>query len=171
MTTAPGADERRIRAALDARGVGYAPQPPAPTMREQDWLDDFFAATTQTRPPDPPKNPPPAVAAGEGEPRWDWRRLLHWPYARLCCGATTALIPWYDGYSTATGWGHVLASCRTEATTGAAYVIASVGLTIAAVVTHQRRWYGWLLLTSAFIGTVYMASPLDVIHLITGAPQ
>jgi hypothetical protein len=41
MTTAPGADERRIRHALHTRGVGYAPQPPA-AARPRDWLDDVI---------------------------------------------------------------------------------------------------------------------------------
>lgn len=50
MTTAPGADERRIRSLLKGRGVGYAPQPPdasapAPAQPAGDWWADLYDGT------------------------------------------------------------------------------------------------------------------------------
>lgn len=174
MKNAPGADEARIRRALDERGVSYAPQPSA-DARVRDWLDDYLdtAAIPQTRPPGPPRPPDePAAARDAGEPRWDWQRLRHWPYARLTVGASVALIPWYRGQSAATSWGHVLTQARTEAGLGGAYVIAAVGLTVGVIWVHRRRsWIGWCLLTSAFIGTIAMASPFDLITLITGVTK
>ncbi|MEE4546444.1 hypothetical protein V2S66_31330 [Streptomyces sp. V4-01] len=175
MKSAPGADETRIRRALDERGVSYAPQPPAAPERPRDWLDEHFdaTATPQTRPPDPPAPPDkPAATDGGAEPHWDWQRLRHWPYARLVCGAAVALIPWYRGQSAALTWGHVLEQARAQASTGGAYVIAAVGLTVGAIWVHRRHsWIAWTVLTSAFIGAVAMAHPYDLITLITGVTK
>jgi hypothetical protein len=60
MTTAPGADERRIRSLLKGRGVGYAPQPadaPAPAPASADWWADLYddTHTDHHRPPQPPR--------------------------------------------------------------------------------------------------------------------
>src|SRR4051812_46857284 len=74
MTATSDADERRIRRALDERGVAYAPQPPAAPGRERDWLDDVLDAQTETRPPGPPAPPDKPAATDGGEPRWDWQR-------------------------------------------------------------------------------------------------
>ncbi len=172
MAAPPGADERRIRNALDARGVSYAPQPPA-GARERDWLDDLWADKPHTPqpaalPPDPP-GPPPGTATATGEPAWEWRRLLHWPYARPAIGGAVALIPWFAGYSAATKWGAVLSQARTEAGVGAAWCIAGVGFAVTAVLVHRRRtWVVYSLLTCAFIGTVAMASPFDIVTFFTG---
>lgn len=174
MTTAPGADERRIRRALDARGVGYAPQPPATPVRKRDWLDDLMDAEPKphSAPPAPPEPPKRTATGTPGEPRWDWRRLLHWPYARLCCGATLALVPVQDGQSAATGWGTALRSCRTEAGVLPAWILAAAGFGVAAVLVHRRRsWWTYGLLTSAFVGTVAMASPFDLVTLMTGVTK
>jgi hypothetical protein len=174
MPTEPGEDEHRIRRALDARGVGYAPQPPSGPVRPRDWLDDLMDDQPEPRaaPPAPPEPPKSTTTDTPGEPRWDWRRLLHWPYARLCSGATAALIPWYHGQSAATGWGSVLHSYRTGAGTGAAWIVAGIGLAVAAVLVHRRRtWWTYTLLTTAFIGTVAMASPFDLVTLITGVTK
>ncbi|WP_052397246.1 hypothetical protein [Streptomyces sp. NRRL F-5123] len=169
MTATPGADEHRIRHALHRRGVGYAPQPPA---RDRDWFDDYVDATTQPRtpPPGPPPDRATAQAADGPEPRWDLRRLTHWPYARPTIGAATALIPWWGGWSAATRWGAILTQARHEAGVSAAWVIACTGLTVGAVLVHRRRgWPSYALLTSAFVGTVAMASPLDIVRFVTGA--
>jgi hypothetical protein len=173
MSTDQGADERRIRHLLQARGVSYTPDTPPPAKGWWDRLyDDEPPAPRAAVPPSEPPRPPKVTAEDTpGEPRWDWRRLLHWPYARLTLGATAALIPWHRGTSAATGWGEVLRSYRTGAGIGAAWTVAGVGLITAAVLVHQRRWYGWLLLTSAFIGIVYMASPFDLVTFLTGATQ
>jgi hypothetical protein len=178
VTAAPdalGADERRIRHQLRTRGVGYAPQPSAAPARPRDWLDDYMDAEdpvprTAVPPPEPP--PPPKTVARDhdgGEPRWDWRRLLHWPAARFACGACTALATLFHGESAATGWGSVLRQARDQAGVGPAWVIAGVGAAVAAVILCRRAWYSYALLTCAFIGTVAMASPLDLVRLVTGA--
>lgn len=137
-------------------------------QRQRDWLDDLMD--------EPPAPPPRAAQLVEEEPagdqRWDWHRLRSWPYARPACGACAALIPWYRGQSLATWWGSTLTSARTEAGVGAAWVIAAVGLIIGAVWVHNRRsWIAWALATSAFIGTVAMAHPSDIVTFITGASQ
>lgn len=174
MTTAPGEDERRIRHALDAAGVGYAPQPPA-NARTRDWLDDLWddAPTPEVPPPGPPppsRAAPPA--ADDGERRWDLSRLLRWPYARPSVGAVVALVPWFGGYSPATWWGSVLTQARTEAGVGAAWVIAAVGFGVSAVLVNRRRtWPAYGLLTCAFVGTVAMAHPYDIIQFVTGVTR
>lgn len=56
MTTIPGADERRIRHILRARGVGVDAAPPPPTEQPRDWLDDILDSK-----PEEAKEPPPAA--------------------------------------------------------------------------------------------------------------
>lgn len=145
--------------------------------RPRDWLDDLWdqdeprpvTAASPPRPPDPPKA---TTRDTPGEPRWDWRRLLHWPYARLTCGACTALIPLHNGQSAALAWGSVLRQARTQAGVGPAWIIAGAGFAVAVVLVGRRRsWWTYGLLTCAFIGIVAMASPWDLIHLITGATK
>ena len=165
MTTPPDHDELRIRGRLREH-IDGAPAP-APA-RARDWLDDLWDDA-------PPVPATPAAAKPEapepvGEQRWDWRRLLHWPYARPCCGATAALLPLFHGQSAALGWGDVLHQARVQAGVGPAWIIAGVSLTVGAVWVHRRHsWPAWCALTCAFIGTVAMASPFDIVTFITGA--
>jgi hypothetical protein len=171
MTIEPDHNELLLQARLRAH-IDGAPRPGRP----RDWLDDLMDDEPPTPraavpPPEPPRPPKTTAEGTPGEPRWDWRRLLHWPYARLCCGATAALVPLHNGQSAATTWGEVLRSYRTGGSIGAAWIVAGAGFITAAVLVHQRRWYGWLLLTSAFIGIVYMASPFDLVTFFTGATQ
>lgn len=169
MTTPPDHDELRLRAALRAHIDGTPPP-----VRERDWLDDLMDAepAPRTAPPAPPEPPKTTTRDEAGEPRWDWRRLFHWPYARLCCGAALALIPLDHGYSAATGWGSALRDCRAQAGVGAAWVLAGTGLIVAAVLVHRRRtWWTYTLLTTAFIGTIAMASPWDLVQLVTGVSK
>lgn len=172
MTATPGADERRARHNLLRALDGGAPTTPA---RARDWLDDLWDdAPPEPRPESvapPPGPPPPKRTARDDdqEPQWDWRRLLHWPYVRPAVGAVVALIPWFGGYSAATKWGSILSQARTEAGIGAAWVIAAVGFGTAAVIVNRRRgWPSYGLLTCAFIGTVAMASPFDIVTFFTG---
>jgi hypothetical protein len=166
MPIPPGRDELLVQAQLRARIDGTPPPP-----RARDWFDDYLDATTRpAEPPQPPDKPPAAATDTPGEPRWDWHRLLRWPYARHITGACVALIPVQDGYSAATGWGNALQQARAQAGVGAAWTIASTGLLVGAIWVNRRRsWFGWCLLTSAFIGTVAMASPLDIVRLVSGA--
>lgn len=176
MTTAPGADELRARRLLiDAINRTHtAPDPEPAGERPRDWFDEYVDATTQPKapPPGPPPDRTTAQAADEPEPNWDFRRLLHWPYARLTIGAVAALIPWYAGYSAATKWGAILSQARAEAGTGAAYVIAGVVLGVTAVLVHRRRaWWAWVLLAIAFVGTIAMARPYDIVQFVTGVTR
>ena len=171
MSAPPDHHELQLRARLRARIDG--PPAGAPS-RPRDWLDDLFddQPAPAVTPPAPPARPPVTATRDDtpGEPRWDWRRLLHWPYARLCCGATLALVPLDRGQSAASGWGTALRSCRTEGSVLAAWILATVGISLAAVLVHRRRsWWTYGLLTTAFIGTVAMASPLDPVRFLTGA--
>lgn len=90
MTTQPGADELRMRAILQTRGVGpdAAPPPvipPEPVARPRDWLDDILDSPAPSKPaakkPRTPTAPDttseaPGEEDGEDEPgqvpsRWD----------------------------------------------------------------------------------------------------
>lgn len=188
-----GADERRVRQLLAARGVSYTPRPAAAAQeRARDWLDDILDERPGTSPApaprlpdwrmgeaadlrgDDPDCPDRPVAADEpaGERRWDWSRLRHWPFARPACGACLALLPVLGGQSAALAWGHVLTQARTEAGVGAAYVLAAVGLVIGAVWVHNRRsWLAWSLLTCAFVGGLDMARLADIVTFTTGAAK
>lgn len=168
MTTPPDEDELRMQARLRAAFDG------TPRSRPRDWLDDLLdeTKTAPAAPPAPPAPPAKTATAAEDGPRWNWRALAHWSHASLTCGACAALAPVFGGQSAATGWGGVLQQAREQAGVGAAWVIASVGLTVGAVFVHRRRsWWAWALLTSAFIGTVAMASPMDIIQFVTGAQK
>lgn len=168
MTTPPDHDELRIRGRLREHIDGTPAPAPTPT-RTRDWLDDLWDDTPPTPTPAKPMaaKPEPEPA---GEPRWDWRRLLHWPYARPCCGATAALLPLFHGQSAALGWGDALHQARVQAGIGPAWIIATVAFGTAAVIVHRRRgWISYGLLTCAFVGTVAMASPYDIVTFITGA--
>ncbi|SEO83878.1 hypothetical protein [Actinacidiphila rubida] len=168
MTTPPDHDEMRIRGQLRER-IDGAPVPPP--RRQRDWLDDLWD-TDDTKPPAAERAPEPVEQQPAGEPRWDWTRLRRWPLARPVCGACLALLPFLQGQSLATSWGGILTQARTEAGVGAAWVIAAVGLAIGAMWVHNRRsWIAWTLLTSAFVGTVAMANPSDIVTFITGASQ
>ena len=79
MTTAPGADERRIRQLLLNRGVGPDAPAPAPA-RGRDWLDDILDEKPTPAPPVAPRlpdwrkgetadlTPPPAPAPEQPQP-------------------------------------------------------------------------------------------------------
>jgi hypothetical protein len=142
-------------------------KPPAtdePTPQAADeQLDDDPEPADELDPAPGPKTAP-------AEPHWDFRRLRHWPYARPAIGAGLALLPFFHGQSAATQWGSTLIQARAQAGVSAAWVIASVGFTVAAILVRRHRsWWTYSLLTSAFIGTVAMASPLDLVRFVTGA--
>lgn len=188
MTTTPGADEARTRRALDQLGVSYAPQPPA-DGRERDWLDDLWAddttpprhqpATPPPAPPEPPE-PPKGTAQDTGEPRWDWRRLLHWPNARLTCGLCAALaatvfpIP-PAGYSAATTWAYVVQQTRANHGAGWGYLlgVGAFALAAASVARRGRRSgavrLAFLAITA--VGLTGVLSWYDPITFFTGVTR
>lgn|GEM_PF-6264638 len=108
----------------------------------------------------------------EPEPRWDWRRLRHWPHASLTAGAAAAMVPLFHGQSLATLWGSQLRECRHQASIGGAWCLAGIGLAIAVTVARRRpRWYTRALVIVALFGTAYMASPFDLVTFITGVTK
>lgn len=177
MTLAPDENEIRVREQLRARIDGTPPG--TPPTRPRDWLDDLMEdrGTPAARPPGAPipaAKPPAAKTerTAPGEPRFDWRRLTHWSYARLTIGASATLIPLYQGQPAAGVWAHVLRQARGQAGVLPAWIIAAAGIGAAAVLVHRRRsWWAYGLLSTAFIGTVAMASPYDLITLVTGVTR
>jgi hypothetical protein len=187
VTTPPGADERRIRNALDARGVGYAPQPPA-DARARDWLDDLWAddrgapAVPEPQPavpPAPPTEPPETVTGTADEPRWDWRRLRHWPNARPAIAACIALAATVfpvppGGYSAATTWAYYTHQVRANYGMGWGYAVGGGAFALAVwLVTGRGRRAGVLRLMFLAITAVGLTGFIhwsDIITLVTGAP-
>lgn len=179
MTTAPGADERRIRAALARRGVGYAPQPPA-NARDRDWLDDIISdrppapRVQPAAPPAPPPEPPDTAVAAD-EPRWDWRRLLHWPHARPVIAASVALaatalpVP-RVGYSAATTWAYAVHQVRADHGAGWGYTVGGGAFALACWLVAQRgRRTGVLRLTLLAVTLVGLTGAFSWFDLITFA--
>lgn len=177
MTATPDADERRIRDSLHARIDGTPP--PAVPARARDWLDDYMDATTAPKPPNVPEEPP---AAGDtpGEPRWDWRRLLHWPNGgigvRLCCALAAIAAPiLHVGYSASTTWWYCVHQTRTHYGIGWGYALGGAALALAInAVLHRGRRAGLVrivVLAIAAVGFLGAMSWTDPIALLTGAPN
>lgn len=186
MTTTPGADEHRIRHLLRTRGVGPDAPPMIPERtRPRDWLDDLWddgeprpavvAPPPPPRPPDPPKTAP---VDTPGEPRWDWRRLRHWPNlglkTRLCCALAAVAAPILPGgYSTATTWWYCVHQARHHYGMGYGYTLGGGALALAiSAVTRRGRHAGLIRVTFlavAAIGFLGAMSWTDIITLVTGA--
>jgi hypothetical protein len=108
----------------------------------------------------------------EPEPRWDWRRLRHWPHAGLTTAIVVAMAPLFGGQSLATGWGHALRACRHQASVGGAWTLAGITLLIAVTVARWRpRWYTRCAVIVGLFGTAYMASPYDIVTFVTGVTR
>lgn len=181
MTAAPGADEQRARHNLRRIGVAYAPQP-APGARDRDWLDDLWddkAPAPQPRAIVPPGEPPdpPAETAAADEPRWDWRRLRHWPNTRPATTAGIALVAtfWpipHVGYSVATTWAYCVSQVRDNYGAGWGYAVGGGAFALAVSLVGQRgRKAGILRLTFAAVGLVGLTGCIhwfDLITLVTG---
>lgn len=109
----------------------------------------------------PPAPPPPAPLWARA---WDW--LARW---RVITALATALVPWWAGTSPVSAWAHTLHQARTEAGTGAAYVIAGAALAAAwALDKHTNRWIPRVLLTTALIGSLGAMAWFDPITALTG---
>lgn len=186
MNTAPGEDELRIRRDLRSRIDGGASVPSA-SARPRDWLDDLWAdepprpRVQADAPPPAPPAPPKAVRTdAEEPPRWDWRRLLHWPHARPAIGATAALaatvlpIP-HVGYSAATIWAYCVGQIRADHGAGWGYAIGGGAFLLAAwLVTQRGRRAGVLRLTFlaiTFVGLFGALSWFDPITFVTGVKK
>lgn len=181
MTTTPGADEQRTRHNLRIRGVSYTPQPPA-NARQRDWLDDLWAddpdapaARPQSAAPPAPPPAPKRTAQDADEPRWDWRRLLHWPHARPVIAASVALaatalpVP-RVGYSAATTWAYAVHQVRADHGAGWGYTVGGGAFALAGWLVAQRgRRTGVLRLTLLAVTLVGLTGAFSWFDLITFA--
>ncbi|MFJ4712702.1 hypothetical protein [Streptomyces sp. NPDC088785] len=185
----PGADERRVQAALRRLGVGAdaetRPLPPMPSTlpdgfgaRPRDWLDDLLdsnsdeptprPAPTPT-PPAPEPAPAPAPAPEEPPEHRDWTWLARWirPWHTVTAGAVSVL-PLFNGWSPATGWALVLHDMRADSV-GGAYTTAAVTLALAyALDLRRRRWLLRLALITTAVGSLGVLDLFDPVTLVTG---
>lgn len=110
--------------------------------------------------PEPaPEEEPPGLLARA----WDW--LCDW---RLATAVGAAVTPWMAGHSPVSAWAHTLATCRTEASTGAAYVLAGAALAGTWALNRTNRWVPRALFVTALIGSTGAMSWFDPITALTG---
>lgn len=135
-------------------------------------------------PAPPPPWPPPPPAPGtielrvtytplpvEPEPsRWQW--LLDWlrPWQSLAA-AGVALLPAFNGFSLATGWGAALHDARTTGSIGAAYVLALLALGLALLLDRTGRFLPRVLLVTAVIGGLGVMDWYDPVTAVTGVTR
>ncbi|MEU1008182.1 hypothetical protein [Streptomyces sp. NPDC005890] len=134
---------------------------------------------TPSPPPVPPPPPPAEVvvrhvhevlpAAEERPPRlWErlWDALATW---RMLVALLAALVPWAGGRSPVGIWAHTVHQARTEAGTGAAYVIAAVAIAAAwGLDRHTGRALPRFLLVTALLGSLGVLDWFDALTLLTG---
>ncbi|MFI2761374.1 hypothetical protein ACH5A3_21270 [Streptomyces echinatus] len=143
------------------------PPPPPPVM-------------TPPAPPAPPPSPPPAevvvrhvhevLPVVEERPQRVWERLwdalVTW---RMLAALLAALLPWAGGRSPVGIWAHTVHQARTEASIGAAYVIAGVAIAAAwGLDRHTGRAVPRFLLVTALIGALGVLDWFDALTLLTG---
>jgi hypothetical protein len=149
-------------------GVPPPPPPPPPPPR-------WYAL------PDPPPPAPLDVRVTvdlvyptpEPEPARDWSWLWAWlrPWQTIAAAAIAALPVLPHGYSPITEWAYVLHQCRTEASTGAAYVLAGVGLGVTLLLDRSGTWWARMLLVTAVIGATGAMSWFDPVTALTGVTR
>ncbi|MFI1371327.1 hypothetical protein ACH4UY_04855 [Streptomyces longwoodensis] len=144
------------------------PPPPAP------------AAPPWPGPPPPPPGPievrvtlvPVPLPEPDPEPHWWerlWDRLFTW---RMVGALVAALTPWAGGNSPAGIWSHTVRQARTEASIGAAYVIASVAIAAAwALDRHTGRVIPRFLLVTAILGASGAVAWWDPFQMLTGVTR
>lgn len=148
------------------------PPPPAPPAEPppQPWLAAPAPGPIEVRvrvdltPPDEPEpEPEPGLLARA------WDRLCTW---RMLSAILAALLPWAGGQSPVGLWSHTVHQARTEASIGAAYVIAGVALAAAwGLDRHTGRWLPRFLLVTTSIGAFGVVHWYDPILLLTGVHQ
>ncbi|MFR9796156.1 hypothetical protein ACL02U_09670 [Streptomyces sp. MS06] len=98
-----------------------------------------------------------------------WDRLTTW---RMLAAILAALTPWAGGHSPVGLWAHTLHQARTEASIGAAYVIATVAvLTTWTLDRRTSRVVPRFLLVTALLGTLGVLNWWDPILLLTGVTR
>ncbi|MEV8600465.1 hypothetical protein AB0465_11365 [Streptomyces griseoviridis] len=132
-----------------------APPPPPPTPPVVHHVHQVVLV--------PPEDPPP--------PRlWArlWDALVTW---RLLGAVLLALLPWLGGRSPVSAWGHTVHQARTEAGILAAYVTASLAVTLTWLwdrQTKHRRFLPRFAFVTALLGSLGVLSWVDPITLLTG---
>ncbi|WP_225840293.1 hypothetical protein [Streptomyces sp. NK08204] len=103
------------------------------------------------------------------DPRWwehAWEALVTW---RMVAAILAALLPWTNGRSPVGIWAHTVHQARTEASIGAAYVIAGVALTAAwALDRRTGRAVPRFLFVTALLGALGVLDWFDPILVQTG---
>ncbi|MBL1108006.1 hypothetical protein JK361_26030 [Streptomyces sp. 5-8] len=139
---------------------------------------------TPPAPPVPPPPPPAEVVVRhvhqalvvelevERPPRlWErlWDALVTW---RMLAAVLAALLPWAGGRSPVGIWAHTLHQARTEASIGAAYVIAAVAIAASwALDRHTGRAVPRALLVTALLGALGVLDWFDALTLLTGVAR
>ncbi|HEY8985652.1 MAG TPA: hypothetical protein VIU15_39540, partial [Streptomyces sp.] len=135
------------------------PPPPAPVEVRHVHVHEVLLVT-----PDPETESPPPLWARIWD--WTWERLITW---RMLIAILAALTPWADGRSPVGIWAATLRQARTEASIGAAYVIAGVALAAAwGLDRHTSRAVPRFLLVTALVGSVGALDLYDPITALTG---
>ncbi|MVO84172.1 hypothetical protein GPA10_05145 [Streptomyces sp. p1417] len=135
-------------------------------------------------PPPPPPPPPPShpgtievrityeppVPVEPTPSRWQW--LTDWlrPWQSLVA-AGIALLPAFDGYSLATGWGAALHDARTTESIGAAYVLAGAGIGMALLLDRTGRLLPRALLVTSMVGALGVMDWWDPFLMLTGVSR
>ncbi|MFJ4682035.1 hypothetical protein [Streptomyces sp. NPDC088789] len=145
------------------------PPPPPPPPAPPPWPKppppgpiEVHVTVIPTLPPDPEPEP------GRWERLWDrlWDGLVTW---RMAVALTAALTPWAAGQSPVGIWGTTVHAARTEASIGAAYVIAGVAVSAAwALDRHTGRALPRFLLVTASLGALGVLHWWDPILALTG---
>ncbi len=116
--------------------------------------------------------------APEPEPEpglWQRIRDLIEPQLRpwqTLTAATAALLPLFSGESAATLWSAAMADCRTEATIGAAYLLAGIAVLTTGFLDHRTgRWLPRALTITTLVGGFGALDWFDPITLVTGVTR
>jgi hypothetical protein len=95
-----------------------------------------------------------------------WDRIATW---RMGSAILAALLPWAAGQSPVGIWSHTVHQARTEASIGAAYVIAGVAITATwALDRRTGRWAPRFLFVTASLGALGVLHWYDPILMLTG---
>jgi hypothetical protein len=148
-----------------------APPPPPPPPPPPTW----YAM------PDPPAPAPLDVRVTvdlvyptpEPEPARDWSWLWAWvrPVQTLLTAGIAAVPVLPGGHSLISGWAEALYRCRTEGSTGGAYVLAGVALAVTLLLDRSRRWWARTLLVTAIVGATGAMDWYDAITAVTGVTR
>ncbi|MEV5944530.1 hypothetical protein [Streptomyces sp. NPDC051994] len=134
------------------------PDPPRPAPLDVRVTVDVVYPTAEPEPKPPPR---------------DWSWLWRWlrPVQTIAAAgiATVPLLP--HDRSLITAWADALYQCRTEASTGGAYVLAGVGLGLALLLDRSRRWWARTLLVTAIVGATGAMDWFDPVTALTGVTR